>query len=571
MSLSTAERSSRVTTPVSPSTPFKVLRGQFDPRRVSLLKPVNIGVMADRAAEKFGRSASIYLDRPFTWDPEQRRTIDYVEYAELVDRLSAALRAAGATKGDRVAIIKSRGYDVQAFVWAAARIGAVPAPISPGLDSKIVPVLLERLDPRVVVTDAATAAHAGIALGRLCAGQCTVIGIDAVDGAVPLTSVWDEPTSAPAPVRDNEAMLVTHTSSTTGVPKLVVTTAASVTFSALMESAFPFAHSRDEMYANAISHVHVAGAAQQMCAFSRGTPVLGIGQTDPATIAVLFARYRPTIVEAHPNDFVRWESLADHPDEPFANVRIFFNTFDAIHPRTMRRLLNASRRKHPVWIDCYGSSETQVLTVAPFTRRSVNSRRHLRARAIGWTVPGVKVRIVDPDTQEPRVDQTEPGLIQVKTRARALAFVATPNKFTERQHGQWFDTGDWGRRGRWGQLELLDRVADRIDGVESCLTIEDALLDRIPNASEVVIVPDERGRPVPVVCMRDGDSLSIDKWATISAGIPQLSLPFLVMEAELPRTATVKARRYLLSQMVSSGAAADARTLTPDLVLREGA
>jgi acyl-coenzyme A synthetase/AMP-(fatty) acid ligase len=433
----------------------------------------------------------------------------------------------------------------------------------------IVRVMLERLSPRLVVTDSATAGHAGI--GRDGLGGCTVVGIDAVDGALPLASLWDEPVPAPTPVRDGEAMLVTHTSSTTGIPKLVVTTAASVTFSALMESVFPFAHGRDEMYANAISHVHVAGAAQQMCAFSRGTPVLGIGRTDPATIAALFARYRPTIVEAHPNDFLRWEPLTDHPDEPFASVRIFFNTFDAIHPRTMRRLLNASRRRLPVWVDCYGTSETQVLTVAAFTRRSVRRRGDLSARAIGWTVPGVKVRVVDPDTREPRADQSEPGLIQAKTRARALSFVAATEKFTERQHGAWFDTGDWGRRGRWGQLEVLDRVADRIDGVESCLAIEDALLDRIPGASEVVIVPNPDGGPVPVVCMRDGASLSVDEWGTVSADMPQLASPFRVTETELPRTATVKTRRYLLSQMVASGAASDARTLSPDVVLREGA
>ena len=36
--------------------------------------------------------------------------------------------------------------------------------------------------------------------------------------------------------------------------------------------------------------------------------------------------------------------------------------------------------------------------------------------------------------------------------ARVLSFVVTPEKFSERRHGKWFDTGDWGKRGRFQQL-----------------------------------------------------------------------------------------------------------------------
>lgn len=33
---------------------------------------------------------------------------------------------------------------------------------------------------------------------------------------------------------------------------------------------------------------------------------------------------------------------------------------------------------------------------------------------------------------------------------------------------------------------------------------EDVLLDRLPDAEEIVVVPDKLGRPVPVVCMAEG-------------------------------------------------------------------
>ena len=58
-------------------TPTKLLRGQFTSKRVSLFKPVNIGLMAELAADKFGR-VPIYLDRPFEWDAQTRVEFDYM-------------------------------------------------------------------------------------------------------------------------------------------------------------------------------------------------------------------------------------------------------------------------------------------------------------------------------------------------------------------------------------------------------------------------------------------------------------------------------------------------------------
>jgi acyl-coenzyme A synthetase/AMP-(fatty) acid ligase len=305
-----------------------------------------------------------------------------------------------------------------------------------------------------------------------------------------------------------------------------------------------------------------------MASLSRGTPLLGIGNPDDETIVRLFSLFRPTIVEAHPNAFMGWEKLAEDPTEPFSSVRVFFNTFDAIHPRTVRRLLAASQRSFPVWLQCYGMTETSVVSVRGYTKRSAARLRSQDWRSVGWEVPGVGVRIADPDTGRRRRSQHEPGMIQVKTPARVLSFVGTPEKFSQRRHGKWFDTGDWGRRGRWHQLEVLDRVTDRIDGVESCLWIEDVLLDRIPDAEEIVVVADERGKPVPVLCMGEGKSLSDEAWRAAAADISGLGDPVVVGLDELQRTATAKPRRYLLSERIKNGGNGSPQ---PEVMLRDGA
>lgn len=566
--MSIAGDRTRSTVPLSARRldPMKMLKAQFRPERVALVKPLNVGLVAERAAEKHGR-IPIYLDQPFAWDPEQRVELDYVEFAKLVDQMSAVLKAAGVKRWDRVVIVKTPNYDIQALAWAAARIGAIPALLSARLDPDIINILLERLQAKFIITDPDVAKYARLDAARLRALSITAIAD--IDGGIPVGDLWGGAVPSPSPLKDDEPMLITHTSSTTGVSKLADCTAKGVSFNAMLESVFPGFHTADELFASAISHVHVRAAITQMASFSRGTPLLGIGKPDDDTIMRLFPRYRPTILESHPNNFMGWEHLIDDPSEPFSSIRLYFNSFDAMHPRTIQALLDASKRDHPVWLQCYGMTETQVVSVRPYTRGSFGRLKGRDTRSVGWEVPGVRARIADPATGKRRSSQSEPGMIQVKTPARALSFIGTPEKFAERRHGKWFDTGDWGRRGRLGQIEILDRIADRIEGVESCLWIEDVLLERIPDAEEIVVVPDAQGKPVPVVCMRDGKALDPELWKSASAGISGLGVPLEVTPDDLQRTATVKARRFLLTEMIKnrdSGAA-----VSPEIALRDGA
>jgi len=548
-----------------------LLGAQLGPR-VWLREPTSIGVLPRRAADTHGR-VPIYLDRPLDVDPQQRLELDYVEHALLVEQLSAAFHAAGVRPWDRVTVVKQPSFDMLTLAAAIARLGAIPALISPGLDGEILGILLDRLQAPFVFTDQATVEAAGLPFDRWQAAGARVIG--AVEGGLPLDQLWGAPTPPATPRKDDEPVVITHTSSTTGISKLAENSVAGVGYIAFLESLPPFAHSTRELIASCISFVHVRAVITTMAAMSRGSSLLPLSRTDDETVIETFRRHRPTGVESHPNVFVRWEPLCDHPDDLFANVRIYLNSFDAAHPRTIERFLGASRRTFPVWLQVYGQTELQGISIRGYRRNGPRrmARRGTRTRSLGWSMPGVSVRIVDPATQR-RVRPGKPGMIQVRTPCRALQFVGTPDKYWERRHGEWFDSGDWGRRGPRGDIEIFDRVADRIDGVRSCLWIEDVLMSRIPQAAEVVVVPDAAGLPVPVVCMRDGARLDPGDWRAATEGLAPLGEPVEVAESDLKRTATEKPRRYLLSELVSARDRTGEAPVAHDRVevlLREGA
>jgi len=84
-------------------------------------------------------------------------------------------------------------------------------------------------------------------------------------------------------------------------------------------------------------------------------------------------------------------------------------------------------------------------------------------------------------------------------------------------------------------------------------------------------VPDEHGAPVPVVCMGSGKSLDAETWRAASAGISGLGQPFEVTPDELQRTATVKARRYLLTEMIKGRHNGHPTAVAQEVLLRDGA
>lgn len=86
--------------------------------------------------------------------------------------------------------------------------------------------------------------------------------------------------------------------------------------------------------------------------------------------------------------------------------------------------------------------------------------------------------------------------------------------------------------------------------------MEDLLLDRLPELTELVLttLPDQT--TVPVVCTRDDIPLDPARWLAASSDLPPLAAPRQFRWTELPITATWKVRRPALRELLSTGALA---------------
>lgn len=507
-------------------------------------KGIRLGTLFDRAAARYPTNL-VLLDHDLDIAPELGRTLTLTQTADLIDDFASRLWAAGVRTGDHVVVYKTNGFDITLLACVTARIGAIPVLLSPKLDGETVAELLRRVNQPHLVTDQAKLTD-DLPESVFQLSKQVLLTSGSHPDATELASLAGAERVAAVNMPPEHPTLVTHTSGTTGTPKLAVHTGA--TFEARYRPQGTVASfvGRSESVAIHVSFVHSRMFTAMPISILQGHSIIVLADDDPEVVGDLFAKAPPGLIEAHPNTFMRWEELVDDPRSPLANVKYFSSTFDAIHPRTVRSLLSATRRKAPLFIQMYGQSE-----VGPIAGRAYKKNGMENGRCVGVPFPGMTgVRVVSRDGRPPTKES--PGFIEVKSDGRIVTYLGERERYEKQVNDGWWRMGDVGYRTKLGCLHLLDREVDEIPGIDSTLEIEDKLFERVPELIEVIIVPDQHGTPVPVVCTRDDRELDRKAWAAAVAGLPEMADPVQWRLADLPQTATTKIKRLELARLLAA-------------------
>ncbi|MGW0736655.1 AMP-binding protein [Streptomyces sp. NPDC002851] len=502
-----------------------------------------LGTVPERAAADHPDTL-ITLDHDLQALPQVGRSLTYAELAGLIDDLAARLWASGIRPSEHVALYKAHNFDIYLLACAVSRIGAVAALLSPALDGDTVAALLRRLErPHLITDDDKLGGDlAGLPLEEMADRVVTVD--QGGKGGIRLADLAGSPRRTPVLMHPDHPALMTHTSGTTGVPKLVVHTSRSLQGRLRPQTKLASLIRTRETYAVHVSNVHSRMYMALGVALPKGMPVVIMNEGSAEHAADLFARTRPGFLETHPNSFMEWEELADDPRGPLSNVKYFSGTFDAIHPPTMRKLLTASRRTNPLFFQFYGQSECGPLVGRWYTKKNVHKAD---GRCLGFTIPGMtRLRVVSRDGKRPT--KASPGFIEVQSDGRAVNYYAEEERYAKECHGTWWRTGDVGYRTPLGCVHLLDREVDIIPGIDSTLEVEDTVLGRLEELSELVLVPGPGKEPLPVVCTKHNEPLDPERWRRAVADFPQLANPVQMPLSELPRTATMKVQRIELAR-----------------------
>lgn len=503
---------------------------------------LHIGLLPEMAAA-VNASTPITLDHDLGVLPEVGRRLTVAQYAEHVDDLAARLWAAGVRPDERVVLYKTANADHWMLAAAVSRIGAVVVNLSPALDAATAAVLIERVDQPTLLTDGAKLdVLADVPLATLTRRVISSAG-DRPD-AHSLAELAGSPRVRPVIRPIDEAAVITHTSGTTGIPKLVVHTPRTQAIRLVPQWRLLSLMRKKQTVAIHIPFVHSRMVAAMSLALLKEFPVLLMKQAAPADVAEQLIEHRPALIEALPNSLMEWEGLAEDPRAPFGSVKVFSSTFDAIHPSTMSKLLKASDRRGALFFQIYGQSEVGPAVGRAYFR---NFAHKANGRCVGWAMPkgAARIRVVSRDGQAP--SETNPGFIEVAWDGLAKTYFAEQQRYETNRNGDWWRTGDVGYRTKFGCLHMLDREVDMIPGVRSSLEVEDIVLSKLDELSELVVVQGPNFEPIPVICTVDDKPLDHTRWRAAVADFPQLGDPIQIPQAELPRTATLKVQRGALS------------------------
>lgn len=516
--------------------------------------PKNIGILPDWYSTR-NTHTQIAIDGKMHTAPWLGTEFSISQYNQAIESATSKLATLGIKKKDIVTIIRENHFEIQFLSAALARIGAIPAPLATTNDPNDIIQLLETLQPKKILISSRFASQL-ITLNVM--NQIPSDAIVFLDDYPELftkaedTLVWNDITNGPPapmdPVEDDELMLITHTSGTTNTPKLVMHTANTLWAGTRVELLpIPGGYSKlDDVFVSAIPFSHSRSYTWVTAQFYwKPKTMVAMGDFSPVNADKIISHYKPTIIESLPNVFQLWKKLLFSKPEIFAQIKLYINTFDAVHAAIAQPYLVASNNK-AMWAHSWGQSEVGPIAAGIFTKKSFkNNKNSVQMGHLGVAWPGlIKLRVVDSETGNP-VKRGTPGLLQIKSDSVAIGYLGNEKFYNQKWEDNWWNTGDIGYLDFWGRVRFVDRAADKIDE-SSLIEIESILLERIEHCLEVIVLPNKDNPPTIVISMEEGYHLSSRKWSSLTTDLQPFGKVEFIKFSDLPRTPSWKIKRTLL-------------------------
>lgn len=485
------------------------------------------------SAQKFPYTL-ILFDEVLRAFPELETATTYMESLAIIQKRAYQLAQLGIGRGDKVLLYKSPKFDTYLLAVAVSYLGAVPAMISYHLPAETIEVFIDRLEQPFLIYDEVTE------------GRVKAVRRDTTNLALSVEIILE--TEAPevpqAELALDEISYMTHTSGTTGIPKLICHSANSMGWRTAWQKSVIHEMGEPGLVAFHISPVHSRFNIGVSSLMALGFPMMPLANAQFESVSKMLTAHPPLALETHPNHFVQWTQLAKKQPELFAQTKYYHSTFDAINNGTMRAFLTASQATDPLFLQVYGQSECGPMIIKAHTLASLE---HSNARDMGVGLADLtKARICDEEGQvlPPNTD----GNIHFLSKGRALTYYKEDARFQKTVFGKWWDSGDYGSMDEQGHLYLKDRQVDLIDSVNSTLTIEDYLLDQLDFLEEVVLIRGIDDKAQPVLAVVPDQEMDWDAWWEKVSDLPHMHYPIVRAFDEIPHTATMKVQRLQLEK-----------------------
>jgi acyl-CoA synthetase (AMP-forming)/AMP-acid ligase II len=526
------------------------------------------------------RAANDYPDTDAIVFPDNRQT--FAELAERAYQRARGLQALGVRPGDHVGLLLPTCMEFPEFFFGIALCGAVSVPINARYQSGELAYLIENADLVTIVTTDQIAEHVNF-VERLSGGlpgldqaadplalnietapklrNIVLLGSSKPTGLV-TESQFDElaaghsvedvqATRMRARIRDPGLML--YTSGTTANPKGCVLSHEAIVRNSIALGRFRYQLTHEDRFWSPLPMFHIAATLPMVAIFDVGGSYLTMSYFDAGVALEMLESERATAT--YPCFVTIMSDLIHHPNFPKTDLNriTLMNANFAVQPPGIKDAM-LEAMPDAIYVGTYGMTETAGTVCTSELTDSLEAR----CTRLGTPLPGLEVKIVNPDGEE--VPTGERGEILVRGYCLIDEYYKDAEKTAEAfEDDGFFHTGDIGSFDADGQIMFHGRTKDMLKvGGENVAAAElESYLAGHPavKLAQVTGVPDARLQEVPAVFVEkhEGQEVTEEELIAFCKGkIASYKIPrYVRFVTEWPMS-TSKIQKFRLRDQIMS-------------------
>ena len=500
----------------------------------------------DLITAKIADAEKIFIQTP------DDQSITYRQMLSASARYAHALTALGVRPGERVAIQMEKSPAYLFIYLACLRAGAVFLPLNTAYTPHEVGYFLSDARPKILICDPER--RDALAEAAKQADARIVIHGHGQDGELFDLAFASPPDFTNAKRGPDDLAAILYTSGTTGRSKGAMLSHDNLAANSLtLVDVWKFTAQDTLIHALPVYHTHGLFVATN-CVLLAGASMIFLAKFDARKILDAMQEERDgflrgTVLMGVPTFYTRLLDEAGLTKEACAQMRLFISGSAPLLADTHRAW--RERTGHAI-LERYGMTETNMNTSNPYDGERI-------AGTVGLPLPGVDLRVVDPETGAP-LPQGEIGMIEVKGPNVFHGYWLMPEKTaSEFRPDGFFITGDLGQIDEKGYVRIVGRGKDLIisGGLNIYPKEVETELDSLDGVVESAVIglPDaDFGESVAAIVVREKNA-TIDE-AHIRAALQDRLAKFkwpktIVFVDDLPRNAMGKVQKNVLRAQYS--------------------
>lgn len=507
--------------------------------------------MRSTLANLFYENAKLTPNKEAIWC--DGKMVSYREMAELVSRYSNLLLSLKAAHGDRIAIPMNNSIESVALFFSAADLGLCVVPLNPSLPFDAVKTAVVAGDVKHIIARKIFFSECKKNGGINIPGFSICLDQD-YPGTIPFDKIKEMPATRPEldyDVGDNESLILTMTSGSTGMPKPIDMSQKNK-YERSMAHIRVYNLTKDDRILAATPLYHSLAERLVILPLILGATSILLPRFTPAIWLKCAEEQKPTFTIAVSAQLAQILELLKQPDAPsITSFRSIVSSSALLEASVKYELINLLKCE---FHEMYGASEVSTVTDICF-QETPNKQR-----SVGKPFDEAKIRILHDDDNGSVRDCAihEVGEIAVKSKLQCKSYYKQENLMQSAMVDGYFRTGDLGYLDEDGYLYFAGRKKEII--ITGAINVYphdiDVVVGKLPEIEECAAFsyPDERlGEIVALaVVPKEGQEINLRALKSYCArNLADFQQPhkFFVLN-KLPKNAMGKLQRMAILEYV---------------------